>query len=118
MTLIDTSIWIDHFQRNNAALVGLLEAGEAGVHPMVLGELACGGLPTRGVTLELLRQLPVVAQCPDGEVFEAVEKYRWWQVGIGWVDAHLLTSALVSDVPLLTLDRRLAASATALRKSS
>ena len=31
-----------------------------------------------------------------------------WGTGLGWVDVHLLASALLAGVPLWTLDRRLA----------
>jgi predicted nucleic acid-binding protein len=44
MILVDTSVWIDHFRRTNAGLVDLLRENRVFVHPMVVGELACGSL--------------------------------------------------------------------------
>jgi hypothetical protein len=36
-----------------------------------------------------------------------VEECRLWGRGLGWVDAHLLASALLSRCRFLTLDRAL-----------
>ncbi len=108
MTLVDTSVWIDHFRNGNPRLRELLEAGEAATHPMVLGELACGNLARRAETLRLLGHLPVVPQAPDRLVLQSIDSRRLFGKGIGWIDAHLLTASLLSSAPLWTLDRRLA----------
>jgi predicted nucleic acid-binding protein len=50
--LVDTSIWVDHFRRGDAAFARALEAGEVACHPLVVGELACG-------LLSALSRLPV-----------------------------------------------------------
>ena len=42
------------------------------------------------------------------EVLTLVAYHRLWGSGVGWVDAHLLASALLSGVRLWTLDRPLA----------
>jgi predicted nucleic acid-binding protein len=42
------------------------------------------------------------------EVVELVRE-RLHERGIGWIDAHLLASALLGDLPLWTADPRLAA---------
>jgi predicted nucleic acid-binding protein len=39
MTLVDTSVWINHFRKSDPALAQLLADHTAGVHPYVLGEL-------------------------------------------------------------------------------
>jgi predicted nucleic acid-binding protein len=108
MTLVDTSVWVDHFRRGNAALRQLLEDGEVTLHPMVLGELACGNLARRAETLRLLRRLPSILQVPDDVVLQAIESLGLWGKGIGWIDGHLLVASRVSSVPLWTLDQRLA----------
>jgi len=108
MTLVDTSVWIDHFRNDSPRLRELLEDGEVATHPMVLGELACGNLPRRVQTLRLLACLPRVPQAPDRLVLQSIESRRRFGKGIGWIDAHLLTAALLSSVDLWTLDRRLA----------
>ncbi len=107
MILADTSVWIDHFRRGNVRLRRLLEEGEIAIHPMVLGELACGNLPRRAETLRLLGRLPSVPQAPDRLVLHAIESQRLFGKGIGWIDAHLLTAARLSFAPLWTHDRRL-----------
>lgn len=108
MTLVDTSVWVDHFRRGNPRLRLLLEDGEVATHPMVLGELACGNLPRRAETLRLLARLPGIAQAPDRLVLQSIDSRRLWGKGIGWVDAHLLAASLLASVPLWTLDRCLA----------
>ena len=108
MTLVDTSVWIDHFRNGNPRLRELLEEGEVATHPMVLGELACGNLPRRVYTLRLLARLPRIAQAPDRLVLQSIESRRLFGKGVGWIGAHLLTAALLSSVELWTLDRRLA----------
>mgnify|MGYP000373619471 FL=1 len=47
MTLVDTSVWIDHLRRKNAELVEALGKGMVYMHPHVLGELALGNLQQR-----------------------------------------------------------------------
>jgi predicted nucleic acid-binding protein len=42
------------------------------------------------------------------EVAAFVRAQRLHGRGIGWIDAHLLASALLSNVPLWTADERLA----------
>jgi hypothetical protein len=37
-----------------------------------------------------------------------VGAYRVFERGLGWVDVHLLASAMLDQAPLWTLDRRLA----------
>jgi predicted nucleic acid-binding protein len=107
MTLVDTSVWIDHFRNGNPHLRDLLEEGEVATHPMVLGELACGNLARRVQTLRLLARLPRIPQVADHLVLQAIESRRLFGEGIGWIDAHLLTAALLSSVAFWTLDRRL-----------
>jgi predicted nucleic acid-binding protein len=111
MTLVDTSVWIDHLRGGDAQLEALLADAQVLVHPFVIGELACGSLRQRGEVLTLLRRLPAAVVATDDEVHHLVESRRLWARGLGWVDLHLLASALLEDVPLLTRDRQLAATA-------
>ena len=114
MTLADTSIWIDHFRRGNPALGQLLADGLVAIHPFVLGEIACGNLKNRAATLADLRRLPLAPLAAEREVFHLIETRRLWGTGLGWVDLHLLASALIAKWDLLTLDRALESAATAL----
>ena len=47
MILVDTSVWIDYLRSGNPLLAELLEQNRVIMHPMVLGELACGNLHRR-----------------------------------------------------------------------
>ena len=107
MTLADTSVWVEHFRRGHSGLRKLLEEDEVVMHPFVYGELACGNLPDRERTLSLLAALPRLPLADDAAVLYAIDARKWWGRGIGWIDAHLLTSALLGQTPLLTLDRKL-----------
>ena len=60
MVLIDTSIWIDHFNRSDPVLQFLLTEYEAAIHPYILGELACGNFKNRNeIKREILADLDV-----------------------------------------------------------
>ena len=91
----------------NDALVAALEAQQVEMHPFVVGELALGTIPRRRQALLWLEALPLVAVAADLEVRSLVERRRLTGRGIGWVDAHLLASALISHSDLWTTDRRL-----------
>jgi predicted nucleic acid-binding protein len=111
LILVDTSVWVHHLRRSNSSLRRLLEAGEAGCHSFVIGELACGTLRERSAILELLRKLPAVPAAEDFEVLALIESRRLMGRGLGWVDAHLLAAAMIADVLLWTLDKPLASTA-------
>ncbi|HJX14939.1 MAG TPA: PIN domain-containing protein [Candidatus Deferrimicrobiaceae bacterium] len=105
--LVDTSVWVDHFRRRNAALAERLNRGEVRSHPFVTGELSCGNLRRRKEILSLLTALPRAAVAGHEEALAFVEANRLMGRGIGWVDVHLLASARLTGIPLWTLDRRL-----------
>lgn len=117
MILVDTSVWVDHLRAGNRRLRSLLTDAEVLTHPFVVGELACGGLRNRDEILGLLRSLPEASAAEHLEVMNLVEHERLYHRGIGWIDAHLLASARLSDAPLWTLDQRLARVAAALNLS-
>lgn len=109
MILADTSVWIDHFRRGNAALAAALERDEILTHPFVIGELACGTLRNRGEILRLLAALPSAVVATDGETLLFIERHRLPGKGIGYIDANLLASvALTLGARLWTLDKGLA----------
>ena len=114
MVLVDTSIWIEHLRTGHNRLEALLFAAEVACHPHIIGELACGNINNRAEILGLLQQLPAVATIAPDEYLFFVEKHRLMGTGIGFVDIHLLASALLSGVPLWTGDRRLREAADAL----
>jgi predicted nucleic acid-binding protein len=109
--LVDTSVWIDHFRRRNAALASLLARGRVLRHPFVVGELAGGALARRAEILSLMAALPAAVVAEHDEVLALVASHGLAGSGIGWIDAHLLAAALLSSASLWTLDRRLARAA-------
>jgi len=107
MILVDTSIWIDHLRRGNDDLIALLKKVEVATHPFVIGELSCGKLKNRRAILALLDELPKVTIAEHEEVLGLVESRRLVGKGIGWMDAHLLASSLLSGTPIWTADKKL-----------
>jgi predicted nucleic acid-binding protein len=104
MTLVDTSIWIDHWRQPDARLAQLLATRSAGLHPFVLGELAAGNLPRRDATLFDLDLLPKVTAAQETDVHHLLNTHRLWGLGLGWIDLHLLAAAMVSGCTILTAD--------------
>ena len=104
--LYDTSVWVSHFsKRRSEQLSSDLEANLVAMHPFVLGELLLGGLPQSLYRdLFALNQVRVAA---SEEIYPFIQRHRLQNQGIGWVDAHLLFSALSEGIPLQTLDRNL-----------
>ncbi len=107
MILVDTSVWIDHLRVGNSRLADILEDALVLTHPFVIGELACGNLKHRTQILTELRALPAATAAADEEVLHLIEGRKLWGQGIGWIDAHLLASALLTSCAFWTLDRRL-----------
>ena len=111
MILVDTSIWIDHGRRRHETLAAWLAEGLVLGHPFVQGELACGQMPRRADVLALLEQLPPATVVSHREMLQFVDRHRLMGQGLGWIDLHLLASALVSRATLATRDARLARAA-------
>lgn len=78
------------------------------MHPLVLGELACGTPPKRSQTLTDLQDLQPAQQATIAEAMAFVERERLYGQGCGLVDMLLLTSTLITKgAALWTLDKRL-----------
>lgn len=115
MILVDTSVWVDHLRAGDPVLTRLLPDGLVLAHPWVTGELALGNLGRRDEVIGLLRGLPQSRVASEDEVLDLVERRRLAGGGIGWVDAQLLASTLLTpEARLWTRDRRLAAVASRL----
>lgn len=114
MILADSSVWLDHFRRGNAALATLVEANALLCHPFVIGELACGDLRPWGPRIQELQMLPEAPVMRHKEVLALIERHRLMASGIGWVDAHLIGSTLLAGANLWTLDKPLARAAAKL----
>jgi predicted nucleic acid-binding protein len=109
--LIDTSVWVDHLRRGNRALERALEKTEVWCHPFVQGELACGNLRNREEILSLLGALPHPPTLSHDEALTLVDRWNLTNRGLGWIDIHILGSALLGGLRLWTLDRTLATAA-------
>ena len=107
MILVDASIWIDHFRRGSDRLSALLEGGEVLGHPFVIGELACGSLRRRREIISLLEALPQAVSADHDEVVRFVEARQLMGRGLGYVDVHLLASAMLHGALIWTADKRL-----------
>lgn len=88
------------------------------MHPFVSGELACGNLKSRVAILSDLHALPSAKLASHTEVLQMIEDQRLWGRGLGWVDMHLLASALLSHCRFRTLDKKLGEAATELGLTS
>jgi predicted nucleic acid-binding protein len=109
MILVDTSVWVDHLRRGNPGLIQHLNRADVLVHPLVIGELACGHLKARQRILSMLQALPAAPVVSHQEAIVFLESHRLAGRGLGWIDVHLLASAALVPVAFWTLDRRLAA---------
>ena len=75
---------------------------------MVIGELACGNIRDRQQTIRILNRLPRAPLAGHSEVIGFIEARRLMGRGIGYIDVHLLASAMLDDsTKLWTVDRRL-----------
>ena len=107
MILVDTSVWVAHLREGIRGLEALLDEGDVMCHPFIIGELACGNLENRAEILSLLKALPMAAHAEHEEVMHFIESYGLMGKGLGYIDMHLLASAMLTKVPLWTLDRKL-----------
>ena len=111
IVLADTSVWI-RFLANRAPhaseMDGLLSRDEVSGHEFVYGELLIGDKGGRAQLLANyahMHQAPVV---PHSDVVAFVRARRLHGRGVGWIDVHLMASALVGRLKLWTADPRLA----------
>jgi predicted nucleic acid-binding protein len=112
MVLVDTSVWI-RFLRNRAPyarhLDELLALDEVVGHELVYGELLAGDSGGRRNLLASYERIRQAHAIPHREVVAFVADRRLWGRGAGWIDIHLLASALVGRFNLWTADSRLLA---------
>ena len=112
MILVDTSVWI-RFLMNRAPyaeeLERILSLNEVAGHEMIYGELLIGDRGGRQRLLGMYEQVRWVTTVPHREVVEFVRARKLHGRGAGWVDVHLLASAVVARVPLWTADASLSA---------
>jgi len=98
MILVDTSVWI-RFLGNHAPYAERLGA------LLDLGELT-GGRTKLLASYEKMHQASLV---PHGDVVAFAHARHLHGRGLGWIDVHLLASAIVGHLQLWTVDHSLAA---------
>ena len=108
MTLVDTSLWIDHLQRVDPLLQRLLRDGNVLCHPMVIGEIAVGSFKQRTVILAQLSALPRTIMASHDEALRFIMRHALYGRGVGYIDVHLLAAVkLTPGSSLWTRDKRL-----------
>ena len=104
MTLVDTSIWVNHLRQGSPSLKLLLKENWVLTHPWVIGELACGMLKNRAEILALLQALPTALVAEYEETLDFLDSQKLFGLGLGWVDVNLLASAQLTGCELWTAD--------------
>jgi predicted nucleic acid-binding protein len=110
MVLVDTSVWIQFLMGREPflrELNRLLELGQVVGHDLVYGELLMGDRGGRKKLLINFNKMFQAATVPHREVVAFVEMRKLHGRGVGWIDIHLLASALVGGWKLWTADPRL-----------
>ena len=112
MVLVDTSVWIRFLTGREpyaTELDSLLERDEVAGHELVFGELLIGDKGGRRKLLDAYEQMHQANPVPHGDVVTFVRERRLHGQAAGWIDVHLLASAIVDRYRLWTADPRLAA---------
>ncbi len=113
--LVDTSIWVDHIRQPHAQLARLLEEDAVVIHPFIIGELVLGKIRNFAGFLRELKKLRAVSVATPGEVLDFIARHHLSGSGVGYIDAHLLASCLLTaNARLWTRDKWLHAVAARL----
>ena len=109
--LVDTSVWI-RFLSNRAPYAArldeLLSRDEVSGHDFVYGELLIGDNGGRKTLLAEYERMDQASVVPHSDVVAFVRDRKLYGRGIGWIDVHLVASALVGRLELWTTDPALA----------
>lgn len=111
--LVDTSVWIRFLSGREpfgAQLDKLLEREEVLAHELVYGELLIGDSgrsAQRKALLSSYAKLPYGPNLSHDEIVDFVVARELRGQGIGWIDAQLVASALVSKAAFWTADENL-----------
>ena len=117
MILVDTSVWI-RFLANQSPyadrLDNLLDRGEVTGHELIYGELLIGDRGGRAKLLASYENMHQAKLVPHGDIVAFVRDRKLHGRGIGWIDVHLLASAIVERLQVWTADNSFAAVANKL----
>ncbi len=110
MVLVDTSVWIRSLANRPPFVVGLdhlLSLDEVAGHELVYGELLIGDRGGRKKFLTAYQQMLQAITVPHQDVVAFVNARNLNGRGVGWIDIHLLASAIAGGLQLWTADLRL-----------
>jgi predicted nucleic acid-binding protein len=111
MILVDTSVWIRSLANRAPFAVELdrlLSLDEVAGHELVYGELLIGDRGGRKKFLSEYERIHQASMVPHSEVVAFVRERNLHGRGVGWIDIHLLASAIVGRFLLWTADPRFA----------
>jgi predicted nucleic acid-binding protein len=112
MILVDTSVWI-RFLSNQSPyadrLDSLLDQDEVTGHELIYGELLIGDRGGRAKLLASYEKIHQARTVPHSDVVAFVRARNLHGRGLGWIDVHLLASAIVGRLQLWTADNSFAA---------
>ena len=117
MVLVDTSVWIRALSNREPyarEMDTLLDRDAVVGHEFVFGELLIGDRGGRNKFLAAYEQIEWAATIPHAEVAAFVRGRHLHGRGVGWIDVHLLASAVAGGLRLWTADPRFAIVATEL----
>jgi predicted nucleic acid-binding protein len=109
--LVDTSVWIRFLSNRSpyaAELDELLSRDEVSGHDFVYGELLIGDKGGRKELLTNYRRMDWAVVIAHSDIVAFVRDRKLHGRGVGWIDVHLLASALVGRLKLWTTDPALA----------
>ncbi len=107
MILVDANIWIDHLRQHDPLLDDLIQSGGFWVHPYTIAEIGLGSLANRELVIDQLERMPTAPVAHHQDVMALISRNKIAGTGVGYVDCHLLASAVLNASKLWTRDRRL-----------
>jgi len=109
---VDTSVWIRFLANRSPYAVELdrlLSLDEVTGHELVYGELLIGDRGGRRKLLAAYERIHQANLVPHNDVVAFVRDRNLHGRGVGWIDVHLLASAIVGRMRLWTADSRCSA---------
>lgn len=107
-TLVDTSVWIDLFEKGRDSFFNVAVHPNSRCHPFVVGEFAVGNLGGRHDFIDALKTVEKLSIIDDDTVLEFIIEKKLHSRGIGYIDCHLLASAyFLPNTLIWTRDKRL-----------
>lgn len=107
--LVDTSIWVDHFNVGDDGLADLIRRRGLVMHGLVLGEIISGNLKNRAQTVSSLFGLDYAQALRVEQVAEFIDMHKLMGQGLNYIDLNILGTCHKEGLALWTRDKKLAA---------